>query len=115
VSNEQRSLSHSEAAAIQSKNESPGFCFEAAHNVWGFGKTTYDLLTLSNWKDLYDKMQMDNSSSQVHVTRLTKAEYYSSGEHIISEIQTPRKPEYSVRLRELVRDCLRAKIEPART
>lgn len=111
MSNEQRSLSYSEAAAIQSKNESPGFCFEAAHNVWGFGKIMYDLLTLSNWTDLYDEMQMDNPSSRVHVTRLTEAEYYSGGEHIIPEVQTLRKPEYSMSLRELVRDCLRAKIE----
>lgn len=79
----------------------PGYKFLAAHNVWGFGKVMYDMLTLS-WSDELDE--------KMHKTT-TEAEYYGSlREHAIPEIRTNKKPEYSSDLRDLIRECLHIEI-----
>ena len=90
-----------EAISIERGMLEPGYKFLAAHNVWGFGKLMYDMMTLS-WSYELDEMMYKSA---------TEAEYYGRlNEHAIPEITTNKKPEYSSALRDLIRECLHIEI-----
>jgi hypothetical protein len=97
---------------MECEDEDPGFWFGSRHNVWGFGKVMYDLLTLSEFEELYEVLRMEpvRHLKYWYNFRLTEQEYHSSGQHFMPEIRTIRQPEYSLRLRELIRECLRLNI-----
>ena len=73
----------------------------------------YDLLTLSEPHELFEKAQLYSTRNAKYPlrTKLREQDYYKREEHFIPEIRTMRKVEYSSRLRELIRNCLKPRID----
>jgi hypothetical protein len=81
--------------------EDPGYQFLSRHNVWGFGKLLHDMLTL-HYPDKLDSLMKSTTEEKY---------YLQLDQHAIDPITTNKSPEYSLEIRELIRECLHIKIE----
>jgi len=108
-----------DAAEQEEYDPKPGFVFTQAHNIWCFGKVMYDMMTLAERGELYDKIGVGGCKNAADVDSgysggfkpndevvYSEDVYYENGEHALDEITTRRKPEYSPGLRKLIRQCL---------
>jgi hypothetical protein len=81
----------------EKKDPSPGYKIGSPTNVWGIGIIMWELLTLRPRVRLFDRIR-----------KLTEEAYWGKNQQeTIAEIKTLRDPEYSHKLRELIRQCLR--------
>lgn len=68
---------------------------DSSHNIWAFGMTMWELLTLESPKSFSDRLNA-----------MTEDEYNAWGHNTTAAITTHKQPEYSYDLRHLVRRCL---------